>query len=320
MSNESLQNLVKSVDNHFEKTGVVLVGMHQELQEQKQRLGQYCETVTDLSKQLDEEKSRALTITIDENTQLSLVNKFEAIRNEFNELSVKLGNNIDEKLDRQVASIDEIRSEHKHLLQKIETCFKETIDETKTFFNHRISAFDGKITKYHDSHCVFFKKAFDGIEEKSNLILLNKVDEIRSEFDKIFPKLFQTIENKIDRQIISIAEIRHEHDRLLRISQGNFQRTIDEANTTFSRHLSDLEDKISTHHDTHRNFFKTAFNELDERRRALDAELAELRLQTKQFHEQQSYFIRKARNWGFILIFVAVLTISFIILLTKGFS
>lgn len=58
MSSSSLDDVTKKIDKHFEKTGVVLVGMHQELQEQKRRIGLYHEKVdsvtSDLASRSDE--------------------------------------------------------------------------------------------------------------------------------------------------------------------------------------------------------------------------------------------------------------------------
>jgi ABC-type transporter Mla subunit MlaD len=45
MSTSQFDDVTKKMDRHFEKTGVVLVGMHQELQEQKHRINQYHEKV-----------------------------------------------------------------------------------------------------------------------------------------------------------------------------------------------------------------------------------------------------------------------------------
>ena len=221
MSNEILQNLVKSVDKHFEKTGVVLVGMHQEIQEQKQKLGQYSEKLASMKERLEETKNLSMTVEIDEKALSSLLCKFETIRQEFQNLS-------------------------------------------------------------------------------SNLT--------------------QLIEGRLKQQVSSIDDIRHEHNRILQKNQSQFQNTLDDTKNVFNRQLLALEEKITSHHDAHKHFFKMAFEELDKRRDALDAELLELKSQTKLFQEQQSVFIRKARNWTFLLILVSAAIISWAVIFTKGAS
>lgn len=54
MSTSSLENLALKLDQQYEKTGVVLVGMHQELQEQRSRVGAQQAQVAQLSQALDQ--------------------------------------------------------------------------------------------------------------------------------------------------------------------------------------------------------------------------------------------------------------------------
>lgn len=52
MSASQFDDIKKTIDKHLEKTGVVLVGMHQELQEQKHRIGQYHEQVNAVTNEM----------------------------------------------------------------------------------------------------------------------------------------------------------------------------------------------------------------------------------------------------------------------------
>jgi ABC-type transporter Mla subunit MlaD len=58
VSASPFDEITKKIDKHFDKTGVVLVGMHQELQEQRHRIGQYHEKVdavtSDLNRRSDD--------------------------------------------------------------------------------------------------------------------------------------------------------------------------------------------------------------------------------------------------------------------------
>lgn len=146
MSASQFDDITKKIDKHFEKTGVVLVGMHQELQEQKHRIGQ-------AAGERDRFRSDSTALV-------------ESIKDQIALFSSETGKLLKQFSDQQAQSITASSNENRVALQAIAAEQAGLLASAQNVFRESIAKLEENLSTHMDAHKRFLKSSYDELSER----------------------------------------------------------------------------------------------------------------------------------------------------------
>lgn len=146
MSASQFDDITKKIDKHFEKTGVVLVGMHQELQEQKQRIGQ-------AAGERDRFRSDSTALV-------------ESIKDQIALFSSETGKLLKQFSDQQAQSITASSNENRVALQAIAAEQAGLLASAQNVFRESIAKSEENLSTHMNAHKRFLKSSYDELSER----------------------------------------------------------------------------------------------------------------------------------------------------------
>ena len=295
MSASQFDDITKKIDKHFEKTGVVLVGMHQELQEQKHRIGQYHEKVdavtSDLSRRRDEivaelrtraESAVAVLDEIDplvQRVRSVALDADDAIRSASDALGASTNN-----LSR---SHNDFRAEADDLIGTIEKNIASFSSETKILLDRFAAQLTGVLVDFQS------EAAGQRDDFRSDIVaLINAIKDQIASFSSGTRVLLKQFSEQQDQSFTASSE---ENRLALQAIVGEQVKFLASAQNAFSESIAKMEEKLSTLIDAHKRFLKSSYDELSERQRAGEAAYAALKVDSVRHQAQQIEFAKKTR-------------------------
>lgn len=288
MGSSPIDDLSKKIDKHFEKTGVVLVGMHQELQEQKRRIGQYHDKVdavtSDLARRSDEivaelrSRAEAAVGVLDDVEHL-----LARIQGIAKDADVAIQQSNERLLVAQEALLgerDNFRADAEQLTDSIKQRIADFSKETE--LSIRLASEN-------------FEKSLNA-SKAENAAALNAVVETFSK---------------------NLADARSAGDESLREMVTNQKTALSEATDVFSESVLQLDVRLKGHLEAHQRFFKAAHDELSSRQRASDEAFADLKREIEKHQNREAEFSQKTRRITIALVAVGFAAMGILIYLQR---
>jgi hypothetical protein len=204
-------DITEKIDKHFEKTGVVLVGMHQELQEQKHRISQYHDKVdavtSDLNRRRDEivaelrTRAEAAVAVLDEIDPV--VQRVRSVAQDADDAVKSAGEALKTSTNNLSRSHNDFRAEAEDLIgsieKRIESFSSETIVLLKKFSeqqdqsitasskeNHlALQAVVGEQAKFLGSAESIFRESITKLEERVSAHMDAHKRFLKSSYDEL---------------------------------------------------------------------------------------------------------------------------------------
>lgn len=295
MSVSQFDDITKKIDKHFEKTGVVLVGMHQELQEQKHRIGQYHEKVdavtSDLSRRRDEivaelrtraENAVAVLAEID-----PLVQRVRSVAQDADDAIKSAGDALETSTNKLSRSHNDFRAEAKDLIGTIEKNIASFSSETKILLDRFAAQQTGAIVDFQS------EVAGQRNDFRSDIVAL--IDASKGQIVSFSSETRVLLKHFSEQQDQSITASSKENRLALQAIVGDQAKFLASAQDAFGESIAKMEEKLSTHMDAHKRFLKSSYDELSERQRAGEAAFAALKVESERHQAQQIEFDKKTR-------------------------
>lgn len=295
MSASQFDEITKKIDKHFEKTGVVLVGMHQELQEQKHRIGQYHEKVdavtSDLSRRQDQiladirARAEAAVAMLDEVDPL--VQRIRSVTQDASNAINLAGEALQTSTDNLSQTHNDFRAEAVELIGTIDRSIASFSSETKGLLD-RFSVEQTSALEGFQSDATVQREKFHSDSAALIDAINNKIASFSSETVNLLrqfsEKQDQSIQNSSNENRLALQAIVAEQAKFLSSAQSAFQESI-----------ANLEGKLSTHMDAHKRFLRSSYDELSERQQAGEAAFAALKEEAERHQAQHIAFAKKTR-------------------------
>ncbi len=295
MSASQFDDITKKIDKHFEKTGVVLVGMHQELQEQKHRIGQYHEkveaTTSDLSRRREEivadlrTRAEAAVAVLDEIDPL--VQRVRSVAQDADDAIKSAGEALYTSTNNLSLSHSDFRAEAEDLIGTINSTIASFSSETSSLLD-RFAAQQTDVLE-----CFQTKAAGQRDRFRSESAAL--IDAIKDQIASFSSETGNLLKQFSEQQDQSITASSNENRLALKAIVVEQIKFLASAQNALSESIAKLEEKLSTHMDAHKRFLKSSYDELAERQRSSDAAFAALKVETERHHAQQITFAKKTR-------------------------
>lgn len=295
MSASQFDDITKKIDKHFEKTGVVLVGMHQELQEQKHRISQYHEKVdavtSDLSRRRDEivaelrTRAEAAVAVLDEIDPL--VQRVRSVAQDADVAIRSAGEALKASTNNLSTSHHDFRAEAESLIGTFEKNVSLFSAETKILLDRFAAQQTGALMDF-------------GVEaarqrEDFRKDMATSIDATKDQIASFSSESRALLKQFSEQQDQTIAASSKENSLALQAIIGEQAKFLNSAQIAFRESIAKLEEKLSTHMDAHKTFLKSSYDELSERQRAGDAAFAALKVESERHQAQQIEFAKKTR-------------------------
>lgn len=310
MSNEQLADVAKKLDKHFDKTGVVLVGMHQELQEQKRRIDQYHEKVEAVTSDLNKRRDEIVSdLRLKAESAVEALSRTSGLVERLNTLASEAEGAISQAQSRLHQSHQELLTEAKDIAERLE-------NDARTFKRDVTELLEAA----SNAHSLAFSQ------------LTSTAERFKEEYDALFAQLVSTQRNAIqvlEQQIYGVKQEATAHfssaiehvkaafEAALATSIANHTQLVENTDTIFNVALNRLEDRINQHLDAHKRFLKSSYEELELRQQKSDAAFIHLRESTERHQAAQARFAKHTR-YIFSGFFSAGLILIAILLLRHG--
>jgi hypothetical protein len=295
VSASQFDDITRKIDKHFEKTGVVLVGMHQELQEQKNRIGQYHEKVdvvtSDLSRRRDEivaelrTRAEAAVAVLDEIDPL--VQKIRSVAQDADDAIKSAGEALQTSTNNLSRSQIDFRAEAEDLIGAIARNIASFSSETKILLD--------RFAAQQTDSLEGFKSAAAGQRDAFRAEANDLIVAIKSQIASFSSETRVLLKQFSEQQDQSISACSKENRLALQAIVGEQAKFLASAQNAFRESIAKLEEKLSTHMDAHKRFLKSSYDELSERQRAGDAGFAALKVASERHQAQQINFAKKTR-------------------------
>ncbi len=288
MSTDQFAEITKKLDKHFEKSGVVLVGMHQELQAQKQRISQYHDKVdsvtSDLNRRRDEivgelrAQAEAAISVLDQTTDLvdrlkTLATEAEGAISHAQQNIKQSHSGLIEEANQLAARLESGSASFKHEMRSV--LDQSSADQAAIFDALKVEReiFQASLENR-------LAKLFVAID-KQLLDLEKHANHVHKEAIQSFSSATSHAQNGYKSALTDLAA---EHSRLLGQTGTNFQDAVNKQ-----------EERINQHLDAHKRFLKSSYEELAERQRASDFAFKELKAEAELHQTKQDKFAKKTR-------------------------
>lgn len=288
MGTSPIDDVSKKIDKHFEKTGVVLVGMHQELQEQKRRIGQYHDKVdavtSELTRRSDEIvadlrlRAEAAVGVLD--TAEHLVSRVREFANDADALIQESSERLLGARESLLREKDEFRTGAEQLVDSIKTQIAEFSKETDSFIKRATKDFDKALSA----------------SKTENAAALDAAVET-----------FST----------NLAEARSAGDASLKDIVAKQKKALADATGVFAEAIQQMDARLKGHLEAHQRFFKSAHDELSSRQRASDEAFAALSREIEKHQCREAEFSRKTRRITIALVGVGFAALGVLIYLQR---
>jgi len=295
VSTSQFDNITKKIDKHFEKTGVVLVGMHQELQEQKHRIGQYHEKVdavtSDLNRRRDEivaelrTRAEVAVAMLDEIDPL--VQRVRSVAQDADDAIKSVGEVLQTTTNNLSRSHNDFRAEAEDLIGTIERNIASFSSETKILLD--------RFAAQQTCSLVGFQSEAAGQRDNFRSDIAALIDAIKDQIASFSSETRILLKQFSEQQDQSITASNNENRLALQAIVGEQAKFLASAQNAFRESIAKLEEKLSTHMDAHKRFLKSSYVELSERQRAGDAAFAALKVESERHQAQQIEFAKKTR-------------------------
>ena len=295
MSASQFDDVTKTIDKHFEKTGVVLVGMHQELQEQKHRIGQYHEKVdavtSDLSRRRDEIvaelRMRAETAVAVLDEIDPLVQRVRSVALDADDAIRSAGDALRASTNNLSRSHNDFRAEAEDLIGTIEKNISSFSSETKILLDRFAAQQAGAFVDFQS------EAAGQRDDFRSDIVAL--IDAIKDQIASFSSETRVLLKQFSEQQDQSFTASSEENRLALQAIVGEQVKFLASAQNAFSESIAKMEEKLSTHIDAHKRFLKSSYDELSERQRAGEAAYAALKVDSERHQAQQIEFAKNTR-------------------------
>jgi hypothetical protein len=295
VSSSQFDDITKKIDKHFEKTGVVLVGMHQELQEQKHRIGQYHEKVdtvtSDLSRRRDEIvaelRTRAETAVAVLDEIEPLVQRLRSVAQGADDAIRSAGDALETSTSKLATSHNDFRAEAKDLIGTVERNIASFSSETKILLDRFAAQQTGAL--------VGFQSEAAGQRDDFRSDIAALIDAIKDQIVSFSSETKVLLKQFSEQQDQTITASSKENRLALQAIVGEQAKFLASAQNAFDESMTKLEEKLSTHMDAHKRFLKSSYDELFERQRAGDAAFAALKVESERHQALQIEFAKKTR-------------------------
>lgn len=295
MSASQFDDITKKIDKHFEKTGVVLVGMHQELQEQKHRISQYHEKVdavtSDLSRRRDEivaelrTRAEAAVAVLDEIDPL--VQRVRSVAQDADVAIRSAGEALKASTNNLSTSHHDFRAEAESLIGTFEKNVSLFSSETKILLDRFAAQQTGALMD--------FGAEAARQREDFRTDMATSIDATKDQIASFSSESRALLKQFSEQQDQTIAASSKENSLALHAIIGEQAKFLNSAQIAFRESIAKLEEKLSTHMDAHKRFLKSSYDELSERQRAGDAAFAALKVESDRHQAQQIEFAKKTR-------------------------
>ena len=295
MSASQFDDITKKIDKHFEKTGVVLVGMHQELQEQKHRISQYHEKVdavtSDLSRRRDEivadlrTRAEAAVAVLDEIDPL--VQRVRSVAQDADDAIRSAGEALKASTNNLSTSHHDFRAEAESLIGTFEKNVSLFSSETKILLDRFAAQQTGALMD--------FGAEAARQREDFRTDMATSIDATKDQIASFSSESRALLKQFSEQQDQTIAASSKENSLALQAIIGEQAKFLNSAQIAFRESIAKLEEKLSTHMDAHKRFLKSSYDELSERQRAGDAAFAALKVESERHQAQQIEFAKKTR-------------------------
>lgn len=295
MSAPHFNDITNRIDKHFEKTGVVLVGMHQELQEQKHRIGQYQKKVdvvtSDLSRRQDEiladlrTRAEAAVAVLDEVDPL--MQRVRSVAQDAGDAIQSAGEVLQTSTNNLSLSHTDFRTEAEKLLGRVDRTIASFSSESKDLID-RFAAQQAKALEGLQSEATEQRSRF----RSDNVALISTIRNQIASFSSETENLLKQFSEQQDRLITASS---NENRLALQGLVTEQARFLANAQNTFRESITKLEDKFSAKMDVYKSLLKSSYDELSERQRASDDAFVALKAEIERFQSQQIAFSKKTR-------------------------
>ena len=309
MTTSQFDDITKKIDDHFEKSGVVLVGMHQELQEQKHRIGQYHEKVdavtNDLNRRRDEIvadlRTRAeIALSVLEEVN-PLVQRIRAVAQDANDAIESAGETMQISTQNLSRSHTEFRVDAEALIGSIKNQIVSFSSEKQNILD-RYAAQQAKALAN-------FQFEVNGQRDQFHSDSTALIESIKEQITTYSSETGKLLKQFSDQQAQSIAAARNENHAALQAMVAEQAGLLVSAQNVFGESIARSEEKLSAHMDAHKRFLKSSYDELKNRQRASDAAFATLKAEAERHQARQIAFAQKTR-----LIFAALVVAGFAVI------
>ncbi|MDD2740647.1 MAG: hypothetical protein PHV02_00100 [Rhodocyclaceae bacterium] len=295
MSASQFDDITKKIDKHLEKTGVVLVGMHQELQEQKHRIGQYHEKVdavtSDINRRRDEivadirTRAEVAVAVLDEID--TLVQRVRSVAQEADDAINSAGDALQTSTNNLSRAHNDFRGEAEGLIG--------TIENNTAAFSTEITILLDRFAAQQTGAIVGFQSEAAGQRDGFRSEIVALIDATKDQIESFSSETRVLQKQFSEQQDHSITASSKENHLALQSMVGEQAKFLASAQNAFHDSIAKLEEKISTHMDAHKRFLKSSYNELSERQLAGDAAFAALKVESERNQIQQIEFAKKSR-------------------------
>jgi ABC-type transporter Mla subunit MlaD len=287
--------ITKKIDKHFEKTGVVLVGMHQELQEQKHRIGQYHEKVdavtSDINRRRDEivadirTRAEVAVAVLDEIDPL--VQRVRSVAQDADDAIKSAGEVLQRSTNNLSQSHNDFRVGAEDLIGTIERNIASFSSETKILLDRFAAQQTGALQSFQS------EAAGQRDDFRSDIVVL--IDATKDKISSLSSETKDLLKQFSEQQDQSITTSSTENRLALQAIVGEQAKFLASAQNAFHQSIAKLEVKISTHMDAHKRFLKSSYDELSERQHSGDKAFAALKIESERHQSQQIEFAKKTR-------------------------
>lgn len=288
MSAEQFTEITQKIDEHFMKTGAVLVGMHQELQEQKQRISHYHEKVeevtSDLNQRSDEivealrAKAEASVAILDQTSGL-----VERLKGLVTEADISIEDAQEKIKDSHVALISEAKE------------LAASLDARRADFKNEVLEFIDKASNERHLLISDLMSARDAYQTELDGRLSSMFLALQKQQEEVQKQTTET-QNEAARNFASASnDLRLEFSRAISTADAEHTRMLSQTDKTFSGAVNRLEERIEQHLDAHKRFLKSSYEELADRQRRSDEAFQQLQTEAKRHQDEQVLFARRTR-------------------------
>lgn len=266
MSSSKFDHISDKIDAHLEKTGVVLVGMHQELQEQKRRIGLYQGKVdmvtSDLARRSDE---IVATLGARAEIAVSVLDDVEPLVSRIREIAGQADNAIQSAGERLANAQESLVDERKR--------FKSDSEQLIASVNEKMSASSKEATE-------FIRQAEQRLESAT--------DGVKSENSRAFSAVASSFS-------ASLAQANADGNAALSSMVEKQRTALNDAQKVFSEAVFLLDSRFKAHVDAHQKFLISAHEELTSRQRASDEAFVALKNEIARHQSREVEFAKKTR-------------------------
>jgi len=312
-----LKLLEKKLDQHFEKAGVVMVGMHQELQEQKKRLDSHKKNVDSAVEGIN---SRCDAVVSDLRSRseaaVEAMNLVEPLIERIHNVALEANTAINSaviSLDSADQKLSENRAVFASEVKVFNDSIKTLISDTSSSMHEQQKEFKSDATALIDS----VNSSIKSINNDTLNILESFSNLQRTSIDETSLKLSEMISNAEN-------SLREQADKSKEDSLSGLKALLDAQQSFVAATQKDLEQSVAKIEerllgqiDAQSNLLKTSLSQLSERQKASDAGFAQLKDEAETHRKQQTEFARKTRMIHLGTLIAGVVICGLI--LAKGF-